>query len=125
MSEFDLSITPKFDMEIVEKPFLSDNESFMKCIVKIVNQTDKCWSSIGPSGTIEKGVALGARYRDGTHLIDEGIRVQIPFTMVPQAPYYFSLDLPKQAILSGKQYVVELLQEGLNWWGNGIDIPSH
>ena len=125
MSEFDLSITPKFDMEIVEKPFLSDNESFMKCIVKIVNQTDKCWSSIGPSGTIEKGVALGARYRDGTHLIDEGIRVQIPFTMVPEAPYYFSLDLPKQAILSGKQYVVELLQEGLNWWGNGIDIPSH
>ena len=110
------------EITIVEGPYASNENDKMTCIVRLVNLSKACWSPDGPNGTHEKGVVLCARMMKDDHLIDEGIRVRIPLTVIPNTPYYFAVNLPKDDLLAGKRYKIELLQEGVSWWGNGVEV---
>ncbi len=110
------------EITIIEGPYRSNEPDKMTCIVKLVNLSEACWSSDGPDGTQEKGVVLAARLRKGGDLIDEGIRVRIPLTLIPNTPYYFSVDMPKEGLIDGKKYRISLLQEGVSWWRQGVDV---
>ena len=112
-----------FKIELVQ-PFVEiANSEQMQCIVKVLNQSDRPWASVGPDGAESKGVMIGCRIEDHFGgLEDNTLRTKIPLSMVPGLPYYFSVDISKDDYRAGNVFHVGLLQEGVKWWGNSLVI---
>ncbi len=58
------------------------------------------------------------------NLIAEGRRSSIPYVIVPHDAIYMPIEIPVSWMrYSGAKIHVELVQEGVAWWGNPVVIP--
>ena len=120
----DLADQP-YAIELVQSFVEVTNSGEMQCIVKIINQSDRPWASLGPDGAESKGIMIGCRIEDHLGgLEDKKIRTKIPLSMVPGLPYYFSVTVSKDDYRGGNVFHIELLQEGVRWWGNSLVIKK-
>ncbi len=111
------------EITLVGEPLQSSNENKYEVYFKIRNLSKEPWSgvSINPK---HEGISIGCRQvnKDGTLLDFSDNRVRIPLVIIPNKDYYFSIELPKKEYLQGERFVIEPVQEGVAWFGNGVEV---
>jgi len=111
-------------LTLVDGPYQSTEEDKYELIVKVRNLSRSNWSSMAADVMGIGAINLACRQLSANgQLVDyPGNRAAIPLTLTPNMDYYFSIHIPKEAYLAGNKFVVEFVQEGVSWWGNGLDI---
>ncbi|PSO23654.1 hypothetical protein C7G41_32475 [Bradyrhizobium sp. MOS002] len=107
-------------LELAEGPL--HHEGRLKFIIRIQNLSKQAWSSESASNA--GGVFLSYRLLDsdgGTLMIDPP-RYRIPFIMIPGETYYMTIDVDEIHLASACAVDVEMLQDGVSWWGNPLRI---
>ncbi|PHR02088.1 MAG: hypothetical protein COB29_14145 [Sulfitobacter sp.] len=111
-------------LTLVDGPYQSTEEDKYELIVKVRNLSRSNWSSMTVNAMGTGAINLGCRQLSTNgQLVDyPGNRAAIPLVLIPNMDYYFSIHIPKEAYLAGGKFVVEFVQEGVSWWGNGLEI---
>lgn len=110
-------------LELIDGPVTSTVKGMRALTVRITNLSDSLWSSRGTADG-RFGVCLGCRVmKAGAVLHDDFVRARFPFVMPPGGTQYLMIlinggywDLPATSI------EVELLQEGVAWWGDALQF---
>ena len=111
------------EITLVGEPFQSSNENKYEVYFKIRNLSKEPWSGVSINSKHE-GISIGCRQvnKDGTLFDFSDNRVRIPLLIIPNKDYYFSIELPKKEYLLGERFVIEPVQEGVAWFGNGVEV---
>ncbi|QNQ62038.1 glycosyltransferase family 4 protein [Brucella sp. 6810] len=113
----------QFELSFADGPLSAEADDEVRYIIKITNRSKVTWTSLGsPSG--ENAVNLAPRLFDRHgDLIGEGRRSSIPFVIVPHDTVYMSIEIPVSwAKHPGAKIHIELVQEGVAWWGSPVVI---
>ncbi|WP_448786254.1 glycosyltransferase family 4 protein [Brucella intermedia] len=114
-----------FDLALQDGPLSGDAPEHDRYVVKLTNRSNTIWSSLGIDGG-RYGLKLGVRLlgQDGL-VLAEGPRTQIPFALVPDETIIIPIEFPANwKISNGSTVHIELVQDGVAWWGNPIVISN-
>lgn len=114
----------KYSIALVEEPAETSDDGILSCRVRLRNGSNNYWSSQTRDGKIIGSVKIGCRVRDLDGVLKEfpNNRTEIPLILVPDMDYFFTVNIPKIPYRLGRVVEIELLQEGIAWWGNGLKI---
>lgn len=112
-------------MELVEGPISSEGGTRRRYILRLTNLSKSVWSSIGTDGAM-LGVAMSYHVlgADGVVIAYDNPRSRFPFVLTPGDSHYIAIEVPAEWREKGAAFIdVELVQEGVAWWGNALRLP--
>jgi glycosyltransferase involved in cell wall biosynthesis len=112
-----------FEMALIGVPAPSD-EGVHNAYVSLRKLSPGYWTSLGPTGEILGGIALGARYisDDGLAEMPNTVRTTIPYAIVPGLDYIFAVALNSHLWNKDHTFRIQLVQDGRRWFEGGISI---
>ena len=107
-------------LSFFEGPHVADEPNAVKFVIKIRNDSDVVWSSLG-----DHGIYLGARLCDQEKsCLKEGPKALIPFVIAPQDTVYLSINVPTSWLKRTEHSIhLEMRQSGAGWWGDPLIMP--
>ena len=114
----------KHTLRFIEGPLLSDDGVELRFIVAVRNDSSTVWSSYR-RGDGKFAVNIGSHIysRNGVCLDYENTRTQIPFVLYPGQEIYVPVRVPTDWLArEATSIVVELVQEGVSWFGEGLKL---
>jgi glycosyltransferase involved in cell wall biosynthesis len=111
-------------LSVVGSPTLSENKEFIYYTVAVTNKSNIAWSSITDEQS-QIPIRLGYHFvKDNGELIStEYARTDIPFVIPPGETAFLPVTVERNTIpISAHQIKIRIVQEGVAWWGSGIDI---
>jgi glycosyltransferase involved in cell wall biosynthesis len=111
-------------LKLVEGPILSGDQQSLRLVVALTNQSEFNWFSRGP-GDARLGIFVSYHVLDkfGRSVEYDNPRTAIPFVHIPGDTHYLAIDVPEYWRQRGGVSVdIEMLQEGVDWWGNALRV---
>jgi glycosyltransferase involved in cell wall biosynthesis len=112
-----------YEITLIGEPFQSSNKSKYEVNFSIRNLSNDPWSSVSKNPNYG-GINIGCRQvnESGQPMDYNDNRLHIPLMLIPNKDYYFSMTFPKKEYLLGTSFIIEPLQEGNEWFGNGVVV---
>jgi hypothetical protein len=113
-----------FRLSVISPVRPSDYSGILQVVVAVINESRAVWP--GVSTYPEHPVGLGFRVLDaaGEILKYDNERSYFPMLVTPGDTQYLSLWIPASWIEKGATHIeIEMLQEGVAWWGRAITLP--
>ncbi|RAN37914.1 glycosyltransferase family 1 protein [Hyphomonas sp. GM-8P] len=110
------------DLRIVDGPVLTSTDSDLLFSVAVTNKSNCTWFGKGDAEG-RFGVALSYHVigKDGLVLSYENPRSPIVLALHPGDTHFLPVTIPSKWLEKGAEKIeLELVQEGVSWWGNGI-----
>ncbi|MEL6474418.1 MAG: glycosyltransferase family 1 protein [Pseudomonadota bacterium] len=110
-------------LRIVAPPEVTDDPNTIKVVVAVTNKSDIPWPGAGIRGA--KAVSLGYHVLDGNGevLCYENIRTVVPLVIAPGETQYMAIYISETWRRNGGKFIdIELMQEGVAWWGDPLRI---
>lgn len=111
-------------LEFIGAPTVEKNGRTLKFTIKVSNLSNRAWSSV--TGHDRRyGVSLGYRVLNsrGNVLAEGTSRATIPFVLPPEDHHYLALEIDPHDLERTAGFIeFELLQEGVQWWGNPLRV---
>jgi glycosyltransferase involved in cell wall biosynthesis len=112
-------------LELIGPAIFSQDRKSVKYAVKVSNDTAQFFSSRGlPGGSM--GIFLGchAVSQNGEVMDFKGPQSAIPFILPPNDSVYLPIEIVLKKLPSRAAFIdIEMLQEGVGWWGNPLRVP--
>lgn len=106
-------------LELLEGP-IPGNHNNLRYLIRVTNASNRLWSSQGSCG-----VGLGYRVlnAEGIELAMDSPRSTIPFVLISGDSHCMAIEAPIILKEQGGAFLdIELIQEGVGWWGNPLRV---
>lgn len=112
-------------MELVEGPISSEGGTRRRYILRLTNLSKSVWSSANDSsGALGVAMSYHVLGADGGVIAYDNPRSRFPFVLTPGDSHYIAVEVPSEWREKGAAFIdVELVQEGVAWWGNALRLP--